>query len=433
MLEKLLIFTNIIIDDKLSKANIHSQKERVKSWVDNMQSRQNLRKRNNRNNLYLVIAGVIIVIAIIFGVVIHNNRVASEAKARKFATTHFNPNVKIYGVKVGKLTVNKATDKINEKANNTVRLDNDKIIFSRDPQVQTITKDQVKNYFDKQHTDLPSKNKYNYKSSELSTAQKKLKAVNKAVVTYNVGGKSFKLKADDLIDKASYKDGKYNFEDVDKLTDKMNEIDKEVSTLHKSYKFKVPAGKTITVKNESYGWGVYVKKAKAAVEKAFMDGTKTVDGKDYIYGLGYSTYAHGYGKSNNGIGKNYIVVSIKKQEVWVVRKGKVVVHLNDVVTGTYTGGKGNRTPTGVWYIQYKESPSTLRGTNDDGSSYASKVQYWMPFTLSGCGFHDASWRNDWSKTAYLRGGSHGCVNIRPSEVHSVWANVAKDDPVIVYN
>ncbi len=194
MLEKLLIFTNIIIDDKLSKANIHSQKERVKSWVDNMQSRQNLRKRNNRNNLYLVIAGVIIVIAIIFGVVIHNNRVASEAKARKFATTHFNPNVKIYGVKVGKLTVNKATDKINEKANNTVRLDNDKIIFSRDPQVQTITKDQVKNYFDKQHTDLPSKNKYNYKSSELSTAQKKLKAVNKAVVTYNVGGKSLSLK-----------------------------------------------------------------------------------------------------------------------------------------------------------------------------------------------------------------------------------------------
>ena len=95
-----------------------------------MQSRKDLRKRNNRNNLFLIIGGLIIVLAIICGVIVHNNHVASQAKARKFAVTHFNPNVTIYGVKVGNLTVNKATDKINQKADNTVHLKNKKIILS---------------------------------------------------------------------------------------------------------------------------------------------------------------------------------------------------------------------------------------------------------------------------------------------------------------
>lgn len=403
-----------------------------------MQSRKTLRKRNNRSNLLLVIVGLVIVIAIIGGVVIHNNRVAAEAKARKFATTHFNPNTTIYGVKVGKLTVAKATAKINTQAKNTVRLTDDKVVVSRDPKLKTIEENEVKDFFDKQHTAMPSNKKYNYESKELTTAKKKLTQVHNAVVDYKVGGKSYKLKAKDLIDQATYRDGKYQFEDVDKLDKKLNEINKEVSTLHKSYRFTVPTGnkvngKTITVKNQSYGWGIYLKKTKPAIEKAFMNGTKTVDGKDYLYGEGYSTYAHGYGKSNHGIGNSYIVVSIKKQEMWIVRNKKVVVHLTDVVTGTYTGGKGNRTPTGVWYIQYKESPSTLRGYNDDGSKYASKVKYWMPFTLSGCGFHDASWRTDWSKTAYLKGGSHGCVNVKPAEIHSVWKNVHQNQAVIVYN
>ena len=403
-----------------------------------MQSRENLRKRSKRNSLYLIIAAVVIIVGVVAGFAIHNQHVQAEAKARKFATTHFNPNVSIYGVKVGNLTAKKATDKINQKADNVVHLKNDKVVTERDPQITTIDQATVQKYFAKQHTDVPNKANYNYTSKEFDQAKKRLNQIYKSSVTYNIAGKKYDLKAKDLIDEASYKDGKYDFQNVDKLTDKLKDIDKEVSTLHKSYKFTVPSGnkvngRTITVKNESYGWGVYIKKARAAVEDAFMKGTKSIDGSDYIYGEGFSTYAHGYGKSNHGIGKHYAVVSIKNQELWIVNNNKVVVHLNDVVTGTLNRGKGNQTPSGVWYVMYKESPSTLRGYNDDGSKYASPVQYWMPFTLSGCGFHDASWRNDWSKTAYLNGGSHGCVNIRPSEIHSVWSNVTKDMPVIIYN
>ncbi len=400
-----------------------------------MQSRTEMRKRNNRNNLYLIIIGIIVVIAIICGFIIHNQRVAAERSQREYASTHFNPNVTIYGVKVGKLTVNKATTKINDQADNVVFLRNKKIIAEKDDKVQTISQAEVKNIFTKQHTDLPSKQKYVFKSAKIDEAKKSLQKIQNAVVTYKINGQEFKLKADDLIHEVTYKGGKYKFTDVKKLHAKMEAIDQEVKTLKKSYKFTVPTGnkvngKTITVKNESYGWGIYVKKAVAAVENAFINGQDVVDGSKYIYGEGYSTYAHGYGKSNHGIGKNYVVVSIKNQELWVVRKGKVAVHLTDVVTGTEN--KSNATPKGVWYIMYKESPSVLRGYNDDGSKYASKVQYWMPFTLSGCGLHDASWRNDWSKSAYLTGGSHGCVNIRPAEIRSVWNNVLTNDAVIVY-
>ncbi|TDM78697.1 L,D-transpeptidase family protein [Lactobacillus crispatus] len=400
-----------------------------------MQSRTEMRKRNNRNNLYLIIIGIIVVIAIICGFVIHNQRVAAERSQREYASTHFNPNVTIYGVQVGKLTVNKATAKINKQADNVVFLRNKKIIAEKDDKVQTISQAEVKNIFTKQHTDLPSKQKYVFKSAKIDEAKKSLPKIQNAVVTYKINGQEFKLKADDLIHEVTYKGGKYKFTDVKKLHAKMEAIDQEVKTLKKSYKFTVPTGnkvngKTITVKNESYGWGIYVKKAVAAVENAFINGQDVVGGSKYIYGEGYSTYAHGYGKSNHGIGKNYVVVSIKNQELWVVRKGKVAVHLTDVVTGTEN--KSNATPKGVWYIMYKESPSVLRGYNDDGSKYASKVQYWMPFTLSGCGLHDASWRSDWSKSAYLTGGSHGCVNIRPAEIRSVWNNVLTNDAVIVY-
>ncbi|MBA2916062.1 L,D-transpeptidase family protein [Lactobacillus crispatus] len=400
-----------------------------------MQSRTEMRKRNNRNNLYLIIIGIIVVIAIICGFIIHNQGVAAERGQREYASTHFNPNVTIYGVQVGKLTVNKATAKINKQADNVVFLRNKKIIAEKDDKVQTISQAEVKNIFTKQHTDLPSKQKYVFKSAKIDKAKKSLQKIQNTVVTYKINGQEFKLKADDLIHEVTYKGGKYKFTDVKKLHAKMEAIDQEVKTLKKSYKFTVPTGnkvngKTITVKNESYGWGIYVKKAVAAVENAFINGQDVVDGSKYIYGEGYSTYAHGYGKSNHGIGKNYVVVSIKNQELWVVRKGKVAVHLTDVVTGTEN--KSNATPKGVWYIMYKESPSVLRGYNDDGSKYASKVQYWMPFTLSGCGLHDASWRSDWSKSAYLTGGSHGCVNIRPAEIRSVWNNVLTNDAVIVY-
>ena len=398
---------------------------------------EDLRKKNKRNNLIILVVGIVIIIGIIAGFSIHNHRVATQTAAEKFARTHFNPNVKIDGVKVGKLTVKKATDKVNKNAKNVVRLKNNKLVYSYSTTSQPIDEQETSDLFKKQQTKTPSDKNYNFTTKDLATAKNKLNSLKKLTINYKINGKSYKLKASDLLNDVSYQNGKYQFGNTSKLTDKLNQIDKEVSTLHRSYKFTVPTGnkvkgKTITVKNKTWGWGVYVQKTRRLLLDAIAKGKTSFDGADAIYGLGYSTYAHGYGYSNHEIGNTYVVVSLKKQEVWLVRKGKLKVHLRDVVTGTMEGNKGDQTPRGVWYIHYKQRNATLRGSNDDGSSYASPVSYWMPFTLSGCGFHDASWRTDWSKTAYLKGGSHGCVNVKPSEIRSVWNNISKNEPVIIY-
>ena len=44
---------------------------------------------------------------------------------------------------------------------------------------------------------------------------------------------------------------------------------------------------------------------------------------------------------------------------------------------------------------YKESPSILVGENDPETGepiYKQEVRYWMQFTWSGVGFHDADWQ-----------------------------------------
>lgn len=402
-----------------------------------MQSRRDLRKNNNRNNLYLIIGAVVIILLIVFGIIFHNQRIAANNRARRFAVNHFNPNVAIYNVNVGNLTVAQATDKINKQAKNSAVLEKRKVKLLRNSAVKTISTKQVADYFKKQHTAMPDKKKYSYSNTKLNGAQKDLQTLDKAQIKYQLPKKSYNLKASSLIDKATFNGKKIIFNKDADLKAKVKQMNAENGILKKSYKFTVPSGnkvngKTINVTNKSYGWGINQKEAVKAIENAFVNGKKQLNGKNYIYGLGYSTYGIGYGKDNHGVGNNYVVVSIKNQEVWIVKKGKVAVHLTDVVTGTLDGSKGNRTPEGAWYIMYKESPSTLRGFNDDGSKYSSKVQYWMPFTLTGCGLHDASWRTDWSKTAYLKGGSHGCVNIRPSEIRSVWNNVIKHEAVIVY-
>lgn len=398
---------------------------------------EDLKKKNKRNNIIILTVAVLIIIGVLAGFGIHNHRVATQAAAEKYAKTHFNPNVTIDGVKVGKLTVAKAMEKVNQKAKNQVELKNDELVYSYNTTVQSLDETEANAIFKKQQTKTPSDRTYKFTTNNLAKAKRKLTDLRNAKITYKIKDKNYKLKAKDLLNNVTYRDNYYQFGNTSKLTAKLNQIDKDVSTLHKSYKFTVPKGnkvkgKTITVKNKTWGWGIYVKKTQRLLLEAFAKGRKAFDGADALYGLGYSTYPHGYDFSNNGIGNTYAVVSLKKQEVWLVKKGKLAVHLRDVVTGTMEGSKGDQTPRGVWYIHYKESPSTLRGTNDDGSSYASPVKYWMPFTLSGCGFHDASWRTDWSKTAYLKGGSHGCVNVKPSEIRNVWNNIKKGEPVIIY-
>lgn len=97
-----------------------------------------------------------------------------------------------------------------------------------------------------------------------------------------------------------------------------------------------------------------------------------------------------------------------------------------------TGGPGYRTPPGLFALAYKSSPATLRGTNSDGSKYASHVNYWMPFN-GGIGIHDADgWRSAYGGSIYVNGGSHGCINAPSAAARTVYNNISAGTAILVH-
>ncbi len=121
-----------------------------------------------------------------------------------------------------------------------------------------------------------------------------------------------------------------------------------------------------------------------------------------------------------------VEVSITNQKVYYVEKGKVKLR-TDVVTG----GGNNATPCGIFNLYYKERNATLKGNNDDGSKYASKVSYWMPFN-GGIGLHDASWRSTFGGSIYQSNGSHGCINMPSDQAKKLYQYISAGTLVYVY-
>lgn len=135
---------------------------------------EELRKKNKRNNIILLVIGLVIIVAILAGFGIHSYNEATRTAAEKFAQTHFNPNVKIDGVKVGKLTVAKATDKVNKNAKNQIELKNNKLEYSYSTTIQTIDEAETRSLFKKQQTKMPSNKSYSFTTKDLATVKKKL-------------------------------------------------------------------------------------------------------------------------------------------------------------------------------------------------------------------------------------------------------------------
>ena len=267
-------------------------------------------------------------------------------------------------------------------------------------------------------------------SNTVKNEQKQLEKLTGKSVTYQVENEKYHFTSAQIITKATYKDGKYNFVTTG-LDNEVKKINKKQGTLGKAFKFKTHAGNEITTAaGGSYGWKISNTKAANTLTQAILKGKSDVNGAQDIYGTGYNTGGTGYNvTANDGIGNTYAEVSLADQHAWFYKDGKCVLS-TDIVSGT--NNEGNRTPKGVWYIMYQQTPSVLRGQNDDGSPYASKVNYWSPFTDTGCGFHDASWRHNWSKTAYLSDGSHGCINMHPSVAGQAFHYLQKNEPVIIY-
>lgn len=269
-------------------------------------------------------------------------------------------------------------------------------------------------------------------SATVKHEQQQLNLLKHRSVTYQVQNTPYRFNTDQVISRATYQHGHYQFE-TKHIAGKINEINHRQATLGKAFKFKAHDGKEVTTSAAgTYGWKINRDKAGQTLAQALAHNTKQVNAAHDLEGKGSNRLGTGYDVTNNdGLGKTYVAVSLADQHAWFYKDGKCVLS-TDIVSGT--DNKNNETPKGVWYIMYQQTPSVLRGSNDDGSQYSSPVQYWSPFTLSGCGFHDASWRHDWSKNAYQKtnGGSHGCINMQPAVAGAGFHALTKGEPVIIY-
>jgi len=140
---------------------------------------------------------------------------------------------------------------------------------------------------------------------------------------------------------------------------------------------------------------------------------------------------YGYIRSDL-VAKNCIIVDISQQRLYVYEDG-----VKAWSTRVVTGNRGNHdTPVGSYTLNPAnfQTATYLRGTNDDGSKYASYVDYWMPFiTDRGIGFHDASWRtyDQFNTSTYKGSGSHGCVNMQHEAAEKLFTSTTEKINVVV--
>ena len=131
--------------------------------------------------------------------------------------------------------------------------------------------------------------------------------------------------------------------------------------------------------------------------------------------------AAAYNGANARDWKSYIDVDLDAQHATYYDDDGKVLWESDFVSGAPDGE--HDTPQGVYFINNKESPSTLVGdTNGTGGpEYRTEVQYWMPWRGNDVGFHDAEWQDEFGGTRYLDGfGSHGCINLSEEKVAKLY-------------
>lgn len=203
--------------------------------------------------------------------------------------------------------------------------------------------------------------------------------------------------------------------DQDKIEQYIGELAREYDTVGRPISFVNHSGETMLLGGGTFGYEIdqekEVKKVIEDIKKGESITRKPV-------------YAHEPpAMSVTGHWNTYVEINIEQQHMWLIKDGQELVSTS-VVTGDVT--KGHGTPTGAYYIFYKDRNATLRG-----QGYASPVSYWAAFN-NNVGIHDASWRKSYGGTIYRGSGSHGCINTPYSNAKTIWENVELGTPVFVY-
>lgn len=198
-----------------------------------------------------------------------------------------------------------------------------------------------------------------------------------------------------------------------------------LNTVGSKRKWKRADGTKCTVEGGSYGWKVDA----TGIEKTIASQLKKVDFTDIEVTCSKkaATYA-GAGKRD---WKAYVDIDLSEQKVRYYDDDDKLKFETKCVTGT----KGKHdTPKGVYTIDWRQSPRVLKGENDNGTKYESRVTYWLPFIDSrGIGLHDASWRSTFGGNIWKTSGSHGCVNLPTASAKWFYENLPSGTVVVVHS
>lgn len=247
-----------------------------------------------------------------------------------------------------------------------------------------------------------------------------LNAMNKIAAvkgTYTINGDTFQIPTTDIASWLTYTDGKIGL-DTAQVRQYVTDLGTKYNTSTNDTKFKSTKRGEVTVPAGTYSWTITTDAETEALEKAILDG------KDFTRSplvQGSTTADHKL------VDTTYIEVDLQNQHMWYYKDGKVALE-TDIVSGKPI----TPTPTGVFYVWNKEENATLKGTNDDGTPYASPVSYWMPVDWTGVGIHDSDWQPAYGGELWKTRGSHGCINTPPNVMSQLFGMVEKGTPVVIF-
>lgn len=203
------------------------------------------------------------------------------------------------------------------------------------------------------------------------------------------------------------------------------ELATSFDTIGSTRQWTRPDGKECEVSGGDYGWEVDHEALISLITTNMEKGVKVTE----------SVPTSSQGVAYNGAGKKdwgnrYVDLDLSEQHVRFYDANNDIIWESDCITGS--PGK-NATPTGVYDLNGKESPSKLIGYENGKKIYETMVRKWMPFIGNGIGFHDADWQPGFGGQMYRQGyGSHGCCNLPVDMAASLYEIIEVGDVVVVH-
>lgn len=280
------------------------------------------------------------------------------------------------------------------------------------------------NVFDEKGYVMPKITSENKKLNNLLTSAKKY--VN-ASITYKTTSGQVVLDGNDLIKWLSVDNNGQYYKDDEVFKTKakkfVKDLAKKINNVGSTRTFTGATG-TVTISGGNYGLTLNQSKEVTGLLKDIAEGKKgtrkpVTTGQQKSY-------------ENGGIGHTFVEVNLTKQKVYYVKNGKIA-WTSDCVSGKQTDPE-RRTPTGTYYIYFKQRNRILRGTKLPNGKwpYETPVSYWMAFN-GGIGLHDANYRKKFGGNIYINKGSHGCVNLPVSAAGQLYNMLDYYTPVIVHH